>query len=95
MDRWKISFHWFDKDKFPPEKTIYYSLLRNTGLHVNGEFADAPTNEEIKTLWDACEEFLNSTREKARKLSELGKKLSALQDKGRIPGILASYISIY
>ena len=59
----------FDVDKFPPEKTIYYSLLKNTGLHVNGEFADVPTNLDIMTLWDACEDFLNSTREKARKLS--------------------------
>lgn len=67
----------FDVDKFPPEKTIYYSLLKNTCLHVNGEFADAPSNDDIKTLWDACEDFLNSTREKARKLSELVKKLSA------------------
>ena len=27
----------FDADKYPPEKTIYFSLLKNTGLHVNGE----------------------------------------------------------
>lgn len=67
----------FPKDKFPPEKTIYYSLLKNTGLHVDGEFSDAPTNEGIKPLWDACEEFLTSTTFKARKISELIKKLSA------------------
>lgn len=66
----------FDKDKFPPEKTIYYSLLRNTGLHINGEFADAPSNKDIQTLWDACEDFLKSTRFKPRKLSELIKILS-------------------
>jgi len=66
----------FGKDKFPPEKTIYYSLLKSTGLHVDGEFADAPSNAGIKTLWDACEDFLNSTREKPRKLAELVKVLS-------------------
>ena len=37
----------FPTDKFPPEKTIYYSLLKNTGLHVNGEFVGTPTNEGI------------------------------------------------
>ncbi len=47
----------FPDDKFPPEKTIYYSLLNNTGLHVNGEFADVPSNEGIMPLWNACEAF--------------------------------------
>ena len=67
----------FEKDKFPPEKTIYYSLLKNTGLHVNGEFKEEPSNPEIKTLWEACEDFLHSTIEKSRKLSELMKILSS------------------
>ncbi len=67
----------FPIDKFPPEKTIYYSLLKNTGLHVSGEFADAPTHEGFMPLWNACEEFLASTVYKARKISELIKKLSA------------------
>ena len=84
----------FEADKFPPEKTIYYSLLKNTGLHVHGEFADAPTNQDIKTLWDACEEFLNSTREKARKLSELVKKLSAQPYKIK-DGVLEFWLPTY
>ena len=84
----------FDVDKFPPEKTIYYSLLKNTGLHVNGEFADVPTNLDIMTLWDACEDFLNSTREKARKLSELLKKLSAQPYKIKA-GVLEFWLPTY
>ena len=67
----------FPQEKFPPEKTIYSSLLLNTGLHQNGEFADAPTSEGFMPLWDACEEFLMSTENKARKISELIKILSA------------------
>ena len=63
-------------DKFPPEKTIYYSLLKNTGLHQNGEFCDVPTNEGFLPLWNACEAFLNSTENKARRISELIKILS-------------------
>ncbi len=66
----------FDKDKFPPEKTVYYSLLKNTGLFVDGAFMDKPSNNEIETLWVACEEFLKSTTNKPRKISELIKKLS-------------------
>ena len=84
----------FEEDKFPPEKTIYYSLLRNTGLHVNGEFVDIPSNENIGTLWDACEEFLASTREKPRKLSELVRKLSAQPYKIK-DGILEFWLPTY
>ena len=84
----------FDKEKFPPEKTIYYSLLKNTGLHINDGFADAPSSEGIKSLWDACEEFLNSTREKARKLSELVKKLSTQPYKIK-DGVLEFWLPTY
>lgn len=84
----------FDEEKFPPEKTIYYTMLRNTGLHVNGEFKDAPTNQDIMTLWNACEDFLFSTREKARKLSELVKKLSAQPYKVK-DGVLEFWLPTY
>ena len=67
----------FEADKFPPEKTIYYSLLKNTGLHVDGSFTDKPSNSGIMSLWDACEEFLQTTTSKPRKISELIKKLSS------------------
>ena len=66
----------FPEDKFPPEKTIYFSLLKNTGLHNGGDFADAPTNEGFLPVWTACEDFLKSTENKARKVSELIKMLS-------------------
>lgn len=71
----------FEDDKFPPEKTIYFSLLKNTGLHENGGFRETPSNKDILTLWDACNEFLSSTTEKPRRLSELVKILSDA-DKG-------------
>ena len=66
----------FPEDKFPPEKTIYFSLLKNTGLHQDGEFTDAPANEGFFSVWTACEDFLKSTENKARKISELIKILS-------------------
>lgn len=67
----------FDKGKFPPEKTIYYSLLKNTGLHKEGAFGSQPSNDGIMPLWNVCEEFLASTVNKPRKISELIKILSA------------------
>lgn len=84
----------FEATKFPPEKTIYYSLLKGTGLHRDGEFADAPSTDDIRTLWDACEEFLASTREKPRRLSELVKRLSAQPYKIK-DGVLEFWLPTY
>ena len=35
-----------DKDKFPPEKSLYLTLLKNTGIHCNGVLS-APTEESF------------------------------------------------
>ena len=67
----------FEPDKFPPEKTIYYSLLKNTGLHRNGQLNDAPNNPDFMSVWTACEDFLHSTISKPRKVSALIKLLSS------------------
>lgn len=84
----------FESDKFPPEKTIYYSLLKNTGLHVDGHFSDKPSNQGIMSLWNACEDFLHSTTLKPRKISELVKKLSAQPYKLKA-GLLDFWIPTY
>lgn len=84
----------FPEGKFPPEKTIYFSLLLNTGLHQNGDFSDAPSNNGFMPLWDACEEFLQSTENKARKVSELIKQLSAQPYKLK-QGFLEFWIPTY
>lgn len=84
----------FEKDKFPPEKTIYYSLLKNTGLHVDGEFAEAPSNNDIINLWNACEEFLRNTRERPRKVAELIKTLSTQPYKIK-EGLLEFWLPTY
>lgn len=83
----------FPKDKFPPEKTIYYSLLKNTDLHKDGSFSNVPS-KDIQTLWDACEDFLASTTEKARKISEL-QHLLAVQPYKIKQGFLDFWIPSY
>lgn len=67
----------FEEGKFPPEKTIYYSLLKNTGLHIGNGFAEEPTKDGIMSLWNVSISFLKSTVGKQRKISELIKILSA------------------
>lgn len=65
----------FAKDFFPPEKTIYYTLLRETGIHhktSDGSYAlGEPTNDNIRALWDASCQFVASCSEKPRKIGEL------------------------
>ena len=84
----------YPSDKFPPEKTIYYSLLKNTGLYHDGSFAESPSNKGFFPLWDACEDFLRSTENKARKISELIKLLSAQPYKLK-QGFLEYWIPTY
>lgn len=69
----------FEDDKFPPEKTIYMTLLKNTGIHRNVEgilyeLAE-PTDNSFQKLWDTCDMFLQSSTEKARKIGDLLKVL--------------------
>lgn len=67
-------------DKFPPEKAIYNIVLKQNGIHRRkdgeGTFGlYAPTNRQVMPLWHACKSFLESTKEKKRKLTDLVKIL--------------------
>ena len=69
----------FSKDKFPPEKAIYLTLLRNTGIHKpEGNAFDfgEPTEESFMPLWKCCMDFLQSAQQKQRKIGELATILS-------------------
>lgn len=68
----------FDLDKFPPEKTIYKTLLQNSGIHrmqFGAYSLQAPNEESFIALWNVCEEFVRSTSDKSKKLGELSKIL--------------------
>ncbi|MCB0706408.1 MAG: hypothetical protein KDC34_13925 [Saprospiraceae bacterium] len=74
-----IEFHsdpnWnFDPNLFPPEKSIFFSLVKDKGLigqddneHV--EFQQ-PTDESFSSLWDKSLAFLESTKSGKRSLRE-------------------------
>lgn len=51
----------FPDEKFPPEKTIYLSLLKNTGIH-NGYALARPVDESFNALWDECIRFLDDAK---------------------------------
>ena len=87
----------FEDDKFPPEKTIYYTLLKNTGIHrqINGAYTLCePNNDSVKYLCTKCEEFLKSAIEKQRKLGDLIKELKTAPFKLK-QGFLDFWIPIY
>lgn len=84
----------FPVDAFPPEKTIYLALLKETGLHDGNTWHDRPTDKGFCQLWDACEDFLASTENKARNLSELTHLLSTAPFKMK-QGFLDFWIPTY
>lgn len=65
----------FDKDKFPPEKSIYLTMLKSTGIHNEDGFGE-PTESSFLPLWKCCMNFLKSAQQKQRKIGELASILS-------------------
>ena len=69
----------FDNDKFPPEKSIYLTLLKSTGIHISEDSTfgfSEPTESSFIPLWKCCMDFLKSTQQKKRKIGELATILS-------------------
>ena len=65
----------FEKESFPPEKAIYLSLLKNTGIYRKdsmGHYGYAePVSSDFRELWKTCNEFIAGTSERPRKVSDL------------------------
>lgn len=70
----------FTTTEFPPEKSIYLSLLRETGIHKIKDgigFLQEPSDCSFSDLWNAGEQFLISTKNKPRSITEFIYILSA------------------
>ena len=82
---------------FKPEKTIYLTLLKNTGIHrlfLGTYELDAPQEESFSDLWNVCEAFLEGSKEKPRKLAELINTLKARPFKLK-QGVIDLWIPTY
>lgn len=70
----------FDEAKFPPEKTIYLSLLKENGISPIRENAfDVVTidkHSSFNKLWKASEKFLENAKSEQRSISEFVETLS-------------------
>lgn len=77
---WDMPQLGFDTDKFPPEKTIYLSLLENNGIKLCDDDSSnliEPHNENgFYNLWEASVEFLNSAKLSKRSVSEFVEMLN-------------------
>lgn len=74
-DNWGSEDLGFDKEKFPPEKTIYYTLLKNSGVHsktsIGFELKEPNTDSAIFSLWQVCSDFLDDTKKEQRSIQDL------------------------
>ena len=87
----------FEDSMFKPEKTIYLTLLKNTGIHrlfLATYELDAPKEESFSDLWNVCEAFLEGSKEKPRKLAELINTLKARPFKLK-QGVIDLWIPTY
>jgi len=75
-------------EKFPPEKAIYRSVLRETGLHQLSENGNSwqlgePSDDgrkdrsNIRHVWQRINEFLDSTEKEAKSFADLNSVLLA------------------
>ncbi len=70
----------FDEHKYPPEKTIYQSLLISTGIHsklADDTFGFNPPSctHSIYHLWNECEQFFKNAISEEKSIQELIEKL--------------------
>lgn len=71
----------FTKENFPPEKTIYITLLKETGIHKKQEGKawdfEEPTGRSVfQELWQASEAFLASCESERKPLTNFFDELS-------------------
>lgn len=88
----------FGIESFPPEKTIYFTLFKNSGIHrqdASGNWIlGAPTSPDFIALWEASIKFLDSTVDKPGKLTDLVKILQSAPYKLK-QGVIDFWIPIF
>lgn len=83
---------------FPPEKTIYYTLFKESGIHQKNDKGEwilgTPTSNSLLSLWDVSVSFINAAIDKPRKLGELIKILQTAPYKLK-QGVIDFWIPIF
>ncbi|MCY4299656.1 MAG: hypothetical protein OXC61_10210 [Flavobacteriaceae bacterium] len=90
----------YPKDKFPPDKAIYVSLLRETGIHSFNknqniyELKEPPPKSNLIKIWTECNQFLESAISSKKPISDLFKKLLSTPFKLK-KGFVSYYIPVF
>lgn len=81
-----LVFNWnsanigYEGNNFPPDRTIYLSLLNQTGIHrineANNFEIGRPNVDSYNNLWDLGVEFLNSSKHSKRNLQDFVDQLA-------------------
>jgi hypothetical protein len=79
IEHWQEEDFGFSSTQYPPERTIYSTLFKSSGIHRQNEdglwVLGEPISSDLQSLWTACSDFLAKSTEKALKLSDLVKTL--------------------
>ena len=83
VNNWTEKDFGYPNDKFPSDKTIYWSLIKNNGIHNLQEgnyILSKPNaeNENFLKVWEACELFLESAKTETKVITDL---IDILSDK--------------
>lgn len=77
---WDLENLGFEEAKFPPEKTIYLSLLKENGISpVRDNSFDIPSIDKrssFNKLWKVSEEFIESARSEQKSLADFVARLN-------------------
>ncbi len=88
VEKWGEPDLGFDEDRFPPEKTIYLTLLVQNGLtdswartpalfaDTDSDYPTVPETSSFRPLWLASEGFLQSAKQSRRSVAELVEQFS-------------------
>ncbi|MEY4904464.1 MAG: hypothetical protein RLZZ292_2279, partial [Bacteroidota bacterium] len=79
VQKWTQTDFGYTSDKFPPEKTIFLTLLKENGL-VPSSYNPAQAiglkeGSTFQALWNFCEDFLVKSKKNRLKISELSENL--------------------
>lgn len=80
VDNWNKPDLGFSSDKFPPEKTIYLTLLKQNGIQLYSDEINFATQvssrSTFKQLWKYSNDFLSTAKKSKRKVSEFVEPLT-------------------
>ncbi|WP_149241337.1 hypothetical protein [Dyadobacter sp. 32] len=78
--KWQEDGFGFPNDRFPPEKTIFLTLVKENGLsfHAAESSSDRLIHENSSFLmvWDECMSFIEQAKQSRKKVSDLVSRLS-------------------